>query len=121
MQYGACVIHRAVQDALDCPDALRVQALLRLNRTQVHERVTDFLLLLGRHAATSITAVSSNRIPLPPRSNARSLLLKAHALTLDGKGPNASNRTNAACTSGWLAEKAAAQDVCHLSATKKAL
>jgi hypothetical protein len=63
MQCGACVIHRAAQGALDCSDALRVQALLRLDRTEIHERVTDFLFLLGRHPATSITTVPSNQIP----------------------------------------------------------
>src|ERR1700689_4207756 len=56
-QCGSCVIHRTVQGTLDCPDALCVQALLRLDRTEVHERATDFLFLLGRHPATSITTV----------------------------------------------------------------
>jgi hypothetical protein len=41
-----CVIHGAVQDLLDCTDALSVQPLLSLHRTQMHERVTDKLLLL---------------------------------------------------------------------------
>jgi hypothetical protein len=57
MQCGSCVIYRTVQGALDCQDSFCVQALLRVDRTEVHKRVTDFLFLLGRHPATSITTV----------------------------------------------------------------
>ena len=38
-----------MQGLLDCTDALGVQALLSLDRTKMHERITDKLLLLRRH------------------------------------------------------------------------
>jgi hypothetical protein len=38
-----------MQDVLDYTDALRVQALLSLHRTKIHERITEKLLLLRRH------------------------------------------------------------------------
>lgn len=44
-----CVVQGAMQDLLDRTDALRVQALLSLDRTKVHERITDKLLMLRRH------------------------------------------------------------------------
>ena len=40
-----CVVQGAIQDLLDCTDALGVQALLSLHRTKMHERITDKLLL----------------------------------------------------------------------------
>ena len=41
-----CVVQSAMQDLLDCTDALSVQTLLSLQRTKMHERITDKLLLL---------------------------------------------------------------------------
>jgi hypothetical protein len=38
-----------MQDLLDFTNALSVQALLRLHRTEMHERITKKLLLLRRH------------------------------------------------------------------------
>jgi hypothetical protein len=38
-----------MQDLLNLTDALSVQALLGLDRTKMHERITDKLLLLRRH------------------------------------------------------------------------
>jgi hypothetical protein len=39
-----------MQDLLDRTDSLGVQALLSLHRTKMHERITDKLILLRRHA-----------------------------------------------------------------------
>ena len=44
-----CVVHGAMQDLLDCMEALGVQALLSLQWPKMHERITDKLLLLRRH------------------------------------------------------------------------
>jgi hypothetical protein len=44
-----CIGQSAMQDLLDFTDALSVQALLRLHRTKMHERITDKLLLLRQH------------------------------------------------------------------------
>ena len=44
-----CVVQGAMQDLLDCTDAFSVQALLSLDRTKMHERITNKLLLLRRH------------------------------------------------------------------------
>jgi hypothetical protein len=41
-----------MQNLLDCADALSVQALLSLHRTEIHERIKDKLLLLRRHLAS---------------------------------------------------------------------
>jgi hypothetical protein len=38
-----------MQDLLDLTYALSVQALLSLDRTKMHERITEKLLLFGRH------------------------------------------------------------------------
>jgi hypothetical protein len=38
-----------MQDLLNLPDVLSVQALLGLHWTKMHERITDKLLLLRRH------------------------------------------------------------------------
>ena len=67
MQCGSCVIHRTAQCALDCADAFCVQALLRRDRTEVYEHVTDFLFLLGQHPAMSITTVLRDQITLVRR------------------------------------------------------
>ena len=48
-EHSPCVVQRAMQDLLDCTDALGVQALLGLHRTNMRERITDKLLLLRRH------------------------------------------------------------------------
>ena len=57
-----CVVQGAMQDLLDCTDALSVQPLLSLHGTKVHERVTDLLFLLRRHSGMSITIVSGRVI-----------------------------------------------------------
>ncbi len=44
-----CFIQGAMQNLLDCKNALSVQALLSLDRTKMHERITNKLLLLRRH------------------------------------------------------------------------
>jgi hypothetical protein len=48
-QRSSCVVHGAMQDVFNCADSLSVQALLRLQRTKLHKRITDELLLLRRH------------------------------------------------------------------------
>jgi hypothetical protein len=48
-QYSSCLIDGALEQFLDCSDALGVQALLRFHRPEVHERVNELLLLFWRH------------------------------------------------------------------------
>ena len=49
IQCRACIVKRTLQDVLSDTDALGVQALLSLQRTKLHQRITDKLLLLRRH------------------------------------------------------------------------
>ena len=49
LERSPCVGQAAIQDLLDLTDALCVQALLSLNRTKMHERITEKLLLFRRH------------------------------------------------------------------------
>src|ERR1700758_1509994 len=49
---GPCVIQGAMQDLLDFTDALSVEALLTLHWTEIHERITEKLLLLRRHRSS---------------------------------------------------------------------
>ena len=44
-----CVVEGAMQDLLNCTDALCVQAQLSLHRTKTHQGITDKLLLFRRH------------------------------------------------------------------------
>jgi len=50
LERSPCVGHRAPQNLLDFTDTLRVQALLSLHGTKIHERITEKLLLFPRHS-----------------------------------------------------------------------
>ena len=55
-----------MQNPLNCADALGVQALLRIDCTEVHERLTDLFFLLWQHSVTSI----NNRTPVTKHHSA---------------------------------------------------
>ena len=53
------LVRRAMQDLLDCTDALGVKAELRIQRTKINQRITDKLLLFRRHQSSITLRISA--------------------------------------------------------------